>query len=123
MPDIIKTLLFVVIFLIFTATPHAGFMIIIFAPFLIVSIIRRLFQAWKNPDQRRRHVSRIVIWFCALMLYGIAHIYYFYKTRATAEMMVTSIRSYKEKKRQLPLKNRRDWNARSGWSVLWDRKW
>jgi hypothetical protein len=103
MRELPKSAILAVLFLIFTGMPHAGFIVVFFAPFIIVGVLRRAWLSWKRPDERRLHGVTIGIWLGAVAIVAGAHTYYFYSARASAESVLQSVVRFKDQNGVYPL--------------------
>jgi hypothetical protein len=75
----------------FFSKPHAGFMMAMIAPLVLIYQLYQLAMHWKTPEQRRKHLSAIVMIVLACIVVVAARAHHHNKARSIADKVAQEV--------------------------------
>ena len=91
----IVTFALAAIALVMTVPVRAGFLMVLFIPFIFVTLVLNVIAIIRKPERRRLSITRVVVWLVVPMIVGIAHWYWYRASRTDANVAAAAVIRYK----------------------------
>ncbi len=80
--------------ILYSAQPHAGFLLPLWLPILLVWFLRMAWIAWRRPARRRAQGIKVLVLVAAMAVAALAHGRYESQARAQAQKVVDAVTAY-----------------------------
>jgi hypothetical protein len=87
----------------FFSQPHAGFMMALIAPLPLIYQLYKLAVHWKTPEQRRKHLSAVIIIVLACSVVATAHVHHHNTARSIANKVAQDVMQFKASYGRFPM--------------------